>query len=74
MLRKRIMAVSLKNLLLQMASNSVRLSWILLVSWSSYSFMSYPLSAATKITAVTSSKHSIHLRLSDRCPPTSNMR
>ena len=70
--KKRMIEVSPNHLLLQMESNSFKLSCILFVVSSSWSTWSYSDMATQKIMAVTSSKQWIHFFLSDRWPPTSN--
>merc|ERR1712001_291484 len=72
LLRKRMMEVSPNHLLLQMESNSFRLSCIRFVVSSSCRTWSYSDIATQKMMAVTSSKQWIHFFLSDLWPPTSN--
>ena len=72
--RNKMNAVLTKYLLLQMESNSLKLSCIRFTDSSSTSTRSYSDSATKKMIEVTSSKQWIHFLRSDRWPPTSNTR
>jgi len=72
--KKRIMDVLTNHRELQMESKSVRASCIRLTVSSSKSSWSYSEIATKKRIVVTFSKQCIHFFLSDRWPPTSNMR
>mmetsp|Transcript_17977 Transcript_17977/g.32590 ORF Transcript_17977/g.32590 Transcript_17977/m.32590 type:complete len:210 (+) Transcript_17977:662-1291(+) len=71
LLRNSIMLVLANARLLQTELKSSIASTMRLVRFASARVWSYSLSAATKMTASTPSKQSIHLRRSARCPPTS---
>lgn len=71
--KNRIMLVSLNHRLLQISSNRSSASYMRFWPDSSYSTWSYSEMAATKMTAVTSSKQWIHFLRSLRWPPTSKM-